>query len=232
MENNFLTDAELAATVADIKAVRRDMDILPLNVQNFAQNFGQSLVVNGAGEIGALSGWINAKTETYEDGKRVIEALTMDLATYVASKFLVNKNRLYSIEMRAILPVNANFFFQTFDINGIGANNGLTTGAYSWCYPNFSPTLDGSQYKNYTGYFGAVGNSQTSFGANVSMARMVFISTVAVPIKISAMVVKEVPLGTPVPYNLPCLPKGQMVVDPTTSEIGYFNGTSIVWFAA
>jgi hypothetical protein len=191
-------------------------------------NFGGSLMVNGAGEFNNLSGWPStAVIENYLNGLPIIKITSVG-NNLNSSTFYVNINRIYKINVNIKTTNNVTLFLQRLDINLNGINEFGNVNV-SMIGNGLIPNTESLQ--NRTFYFNSKDNSNKSFGNNMVKSKLnVFNYTNTSETLINSLIISEVQLSESVPSNLPWLPTGQEVFDPTTGDRGRYNGTSIDWY--
>lgn len=188
------------------------------------QNYGGSLVKNGAGEFSNL-GWTNGVTFSNESG---ITTITNNTNQYIANtnKFNIERNRLYRIRMFAKGSGSMYCFSYNFKIDNTIAtpriNNWL--GSYSF----FDRALT-TNFVELVGYMGGVGSNSMNFCNDAFSADFRFISSSS-NVTIHSLIVEKVGLGDPVPHNLAFLPTGQLVFNSVDGKVGRYNGSTVDWF--
>lgn len=193
-----------------------------------AQNFGQSLITNGAAELGDISFWGNGTTlgDVFEGTDSLV--LTYDATRHIYNSTIVNieNRRLYKIHCFAKGTVSFGFYLAR--LNKSLAN--IIQENTNFVYALGSAMFSNANFEEKTIYFGGVADTiRTSFGLNAAKTKLSVYATGAGVVTVNKLTLQQVPLCEPVPYNLAYLPNGQMVYDPTTGELGRFNGTSVVW---
>lgn len=197
-----------------------------------SKSYGGSLAANSAMELGNLEGWTSMAV--LGDLVEGLNTLTITSAgTFVpaanSNRFFLDSRRLYRLSCNAKSTGNSYYLFlRRYDKD----NNLLSHAGDAGIYPLNISTMNNTSFQNRTLYFGGVSTSvNTSIGVNTVKGAIVVSTSIAGTVTVSKMIVEQVPLGEPLPYNLSWLPTGQTVVDPTTSKLGYYNGTTIVWSA-
>lgn len=190
------------------------------------QNYGGSLIKNGALELSTLQSWsgtnIAIATDKFE-GMPVLQGSNCNNSSFI----YLRTDRLYEADFYVKGSGNLSIFVTNYDLANVGApKTDSNLGAYfkySMAMPaNFTKTV---------GYIGGVGTNLANVSGTTVKAKVSFLGHGGVLVSIAKLVVREVDLGKPVPYNLPWLPSGQTVYDPTTSKLGLYNGTTVVWSA-
>lgn len=188
------------------------------------QNYGGSLIRGGALETGTLDGWsgtaVALASETFQ-GMPVIQGTTGNNSSYV----YVQTDKLYKAEYYVKGSGNHSLFATIFDRSNVTAPK---TNSSFGSYFKFSVAMNPTFTKT-VGYIGGVGVNNMHLSDNTVKMKVSFLGHGSVLVSIAKLIVKEVPLGEPVPYNLPYLPTNQVVYDPTTGELGMYNGTAVVW---
>lgn len=197
---------------------------------NYNLNFGGSLIVNSAGELGNVSNWGAgvALAEVFEGMQSL--AFTHAAAGNILNTTVANidNRRLYKLTCFAKTTAsNAQFFLQRLDQSG----NIIIQASSNFISPT-GAVFNNAEFAQKTLYFGGISNNATSFGLAAAKTKLSCYAYSAGVTTVNKLKLTLVDLGEPVPYNLPYLPTGQMVVDNTTGEVGFYNGTSVVWFAA
>ncbi|WP_337045447.1 hypothetical protein [Emticicia sp. 17c] len=193
------------------------------------QNFGSSLLVNGAGELGTNSNWGGTGTilgDEYEGRDSVILTYDTSKHIYNTTVFDIDPRRIYKVTGFAKTTANA-FTFYMMRLNK--NNENLIQGGSNFVYPMFSPNFNNVTFEEKTVYFGGIGSTNTSFGLSAAKSKLSVYTTGAAVVTVNKLRLNLVPLSEPVPYNLPYLPKNQVVYDPTTYALGMYNGTAVVW---
>lgn len=227
MDSNFLTDAELPATVADLKNLRKEINFSnsPLTVIRTYEHLGRSII----GDSALVSGALDAYAGTPELGEDFegLKCLQVNTASYVYSAYFpINPRKLYTCEFVGKTTGSAIFCLVKYD----KTKTALFNSGDSWLYvPN--NTISNTAFEEKKIIFSATtGTSVNQHNSNCVFAKLAIYGTSGVA-QLSKLILREIPLGEPVAYNLPYLPKGQTVYDPTTSKLGYYNGSTIVWSA-
>jgi hypothetical protein len=193
------------------------------------QNFGDSLLVNGAFELEDFSHWVeNASVELLDNGnKNKILKFNATTVFYTESRLKLRNDILYKFEHYGKVD-SGNYSIAGGRINKDGTLLPvLGTSAIVLNNNNFAQT----SFNKRTSYFG--GNANLTFCLGDAYYFYFYINNISgVNTQIKDLVLTPVSLGEPVPSNLPWLPQGQMVYDVTTWEVGIYNGTTITWFAA
>lgn len=225
MENTYLTDAELPATVADIKSLQNKISAIPAGPAGPAglsgdtiQNYGGSLVKNGALELGTLEGWTGGVL-IQELDCNVIESNIQYNQSHKSPK--IDKNYLYSIEFEGQVSSGSVSMTVIPYKGSLGIKAIYNTDNY----------ISSNSYQRKKFFFGGVGNYIFNFSNDTETLAIRIENLGPGTYKFKKIVLKQVLLGEPVPFNLPYLPIGQMVFDPTDGAVGRYDGTTIHWFA-
>lgn len=185
------------------------------------QNYGNSLVRNGAFELGNTDNWVNNHLISIisEEGKYIANVSVGVI--YTNDLIIVESESLYSLSFS---HKNANIspFFICKQSNGTNALSSGDTQTYTVA------ALSSSSFVKYEQFIGGVGSGLSNFRNNTSKITVALVMTINSTIK--NLVFRKVPISEPVPYTLPYLPTGQIVYDPATNDVGRFNGTDINWF--
>jgi hypothetical protein len=192
-----------------------------------APNFGGSLLVNGAGEFNNLSGWPSTgEIIGIRKGFPIIRFSGIGNRLNNNS-FLINTDRIYKINVDLKTVNNVSFFLQRLSIE----NNPISINNSSQASPIVFNTNNLENFTNRIIYFNVKDNGLRDLGVDTVKARLnIFLSSESSVIEFNRLIIKEVDLGESVPSNLPWLPTGQEVHDPTTGDRGRFNGTTIDWY--
>lgn len=186
------------------------------------QNYGGSLFSNLSAEFNTTVGWVGATlSEEKIEGVSSISGLNFGLT----KRQYIRTDRLYKLQLHVKGSGNFSaFFFETKDQNGgfVVRTNG-TSGIYFIS----NLTLNNS-FQKLTKYVGGIGEGSTNFPQNSFTTKIGF--ACGSTCYVAKTTLKEVDLGEPVPFNLPFLPDGQMVFDPTDGSVGRYDGTTIHWF--
>lgn len=183
--------------------------------------FGGSLLVNGALENLNLYGFTNIDFGDYYKGFNSIKV--SNNYSYYSQKLIVRKDRLYrfSSYYKSTVQLSNFIYLANFDINGASiAKNSFDSSLLPAPSANFAKIEK---------YFGGIGNLTMNFGETCFKVELFIESTTGVS-QLNQSVFKEIDLSEAVPSNLPWLPAGQEVKDPTTGDRGYFDGTVIEWY--
>lgn len=194
------------------------------------RTFTHSLAKNSGAELGTTDGWVDAALGAVHEGLDSLDFVTIASKSCLNSnQFHVDNRRLYKITcMAKVTTGNYGFYLKRLDKAGVAINQNSQANIFPLNTINYSNTA----WEPKTAYFGGIAtNTQTAIGINTAKAQISLYLSAAATLSISHLCVDVVSLGEPVPYNLAYLPTGQMVVDPTTSEVGYYNGSAVVWFA-
>lgn len=192
------------------------------------QNYGLSLIKNGAlEEVGATptprwTGTGLAVAADLFEGMKVLEASAANNTSYI----WIRTDRLYKAEY-FVKGASGN---HSCLLNLYKADNTAApkTDASSGAYFKFNSALP-TNFTKTVGYIGGVGTNNMNVSAGTVKAKLSFLGHGGAVMSVAKLVVTEVSLGEPVPYNLAYLPTWQTVYDPTTGDIGVYNGTAVVW---
>ena len=192
--------------------------------------FGNSLVKNSAIELNNLEGWTGngiALGDAYEG------LLTMTLTSVGSlviatntNRFYINNRRLYKLTCFAKSEgASYHLTLRRYDRNDAQ----ITHAGDLTLYPLNNATLNNTTFQRIVRYFGGIGTTSANIGLDTVKGTVSVSTSIAGVVTVSKLRIEEVSLGEAVPYNLAYLPEGQTVYDPTTSKLGYYNGTAIVW---
>lgn len=194
--------------------------------------YGGSLVKNSALELLTLEGWFNGVLGAVNEGLPTLEITSTGsfIAATNTNVVYLDNRRLYKATLFAkTTGNNSTIYLQRLDKDGTAILHSSDGGIYPLNGLYFNDTT----FQKKTFYFGGIGSTlNTHIGLNTVKTKIAVGTGVTGTTTISKLIFEEVSLAEPVPYNLSYLPAGQMVIDPTTSEVGYYNGTAVVWFAA
>jgi hypothetical protein len=205
------------------------------------RGFGGSLFTNSALENGNIDhlvpvAGVNLNTTELLNTLPSLEIVTTSGVIVVPStqRALIDTSKLYKITFYA--KVSTGTASVSVRLKCYNKSNVVLDKAFgdpNSAYENFTVNTSFALKTSYLGGVGTGSGSQKFFHPDTLKAVLYIVSNDASKtVYFNRIVVQEVSLGEPVPYTLQYLPTGQMVVDPTTSEVGYYNGTSVVWFAA
>lgn len=192
------------------------------------QNYGGSLVKNGALELGTLEGWTGA---TLGDGLNLLNGSVKTVGSaYCQSSFIPVLDRLYSVEYYV-----KNEGEGITNGGGVAFDGRLPDGTLADVSKRIYP-IGGwatSNFQNFTKrklYFGGYGIESYNTKAGVAKISPIVYKNQGVSISVNALIVKVVDLGEVVPHNLPFLPLNQTVVNNVTGKVGIFNGTTVDYY--
>lgn len=188
-----------------------------------AQNYGASLIKNGALEDNNLGRWTGTGLAIGADneGMPTLEGTAGNNTSYI----WLRTDKLYKAEYLIKGTGNHSMLVNLYKRdNSAAPKTDNSAGAYF----KFNSAMP-ANFTKVIGYIGGVGTNNINLSANTVKAKVSFIGHNGALISLSKLVVTEVSLGEPVPYNLPYLPTFQTVYDPTTGKLGMFNGTAVVW---
>lgn len=181
------------------------------------QNFGGSILKNGAFEDLTLNNWTGTATINVNNSGRLPIVTTQSL--YHLDEILsIRKDRLlkYEIEYQNIQDSPITFYLKDKLGNPVNALDYPTLYVTLWATSNVMTKKIG--YLN-----------TSNFG--LSFYKMqVQVGGWGKDISFTNLILKEVSLGEAVPHSFPFLPTDQEVYDPTTGDRGRFNGTAIDWY--
>lgn len=193
------------------------------------QNFGYSLLRNGALEAGTLQHWVGDAITIGEVYEGLVSLLfTSAIAWHTQNDTVVDidNRRLYKATCFAKTTSGYRIFLRRMDK---GATD-IIQGGSPWVYGIGSPSFTNTSFEKKVVYFGGIDNTITaSFGLTAAKTKLSVYANSAGTVTINKLSFELVPLAEPVPYNLAYLPDGQMVYDTTTGKIGRYNGSTIVW---
>jgi hypothetical protein len=187
---------------------------------NQVQNFGGSLLINGAGELLNNSNW-NHCVYTLTDGIPSLKYSVGNIGNENSTYFHVPQNRLLKVSFEGkVSSAYGLITILSYD------SDKISIAGYS--YPaSFSNTI----FEQKNNYFGGFGSGLSEFRNGARFSKFGFRSfTVDAEVYIRNLSVTSVYLSEPVPYTLPWLPTGQSVLDPTTGDRGIWNGSTFDWF--
>lgn len=190
------------------------------------ERYSQSLILNGAIELENNDFWPDSifPTDLFE-GMPVLGF--SNVGGYNSKRNWINTDYLHKVQVY-IKTENgaAGIFVLPY------AKDGTTIVAKSNSVVD-TTVLTGINNVNFekkTAYFGGKGILASNLSPNAVKFRIGFSVSNGVNVYFSKLVVTKVDFGEPVPYNLPWLPAGQEVIDPTTGDRGNFDGTAVNWY--
>lgn len=193
-------------------------------------NYGGSLLKNGALELGDTQSWLNAGNIELPLVK-VENSNVLRINATAGSKYCPNSTKVFT--KKAVLKltfkyksVGAASFFRTYFQDLDLAPVTPAVGSATYVDSTLSAT---TTYTSKTVYIS--GLSAGSYFNDAKTIKLAIFANTGADFYMYDLVAEFVSLGEPVPYNLPHLPTGQMVVDTTTGECGWYNGTAISWYA-
>jgi hypothetical protein len=200
------------------------------------QNFGGSLLQNGALETGTTQGWSRGELNDQIEGLNILRIPQIDSAslttTNLSKRVYVRHDRLYKFEATFKLLIGTiSFRFNLKDILGDPENNGRQVTPYSYSSGN-GLGYSNTDFEKKEIYFGGRGNNEFCFGLNVSSIQLSILHQFNAGVELYGLVLTEVQNSTSVPSNLPWLPDGQAVFDVANPlKKGTFINTTvgIVW---
>jgi hypothetical protein len=200
------------------------------------QNFGGSLLQNGALETGTIAGWSRGELNGLNEGLNILRLPVVASSSLTSTTFntrvAVRHDRLYKLSVTSKLLVGVmSFRFNLKDIFGNNANNGLTVSPYSYSSGNGQGYAN-TDFEKKEIYFGGRGNNQFCFGSNVSSFELSIVHQFNAAVELYGLVLHEVSISEPVPSNLAWLPDGQAVFDVANplKKGTYINSiVGIVW---
>lgn len=234
-ENNFLTDADLMATVADINNLNKKINSIPAGPAGPAglagdtiQNYGDSLIRNGALELGNLQGWTGATLGDSANGLYgSIKTTSLVKSTY---GFIPQYDCLYSVEFyvknEGTVTAGGGIIMDEYKADQSYTDVSLriySAGVTTWVASN-STTFVKKKY-----FFGGLGTLTFNIKEGTTKLVPIVFKNEGTSISVNGLIIKQVSLGEPVPYTLPYLPTGQMVYDPSNYRIGIYNGSAVKW---
>jgi hypothetical protein len=192
------------------------------------QNFGGSLLTNAALEKNDYLAFTESiLVSEINEGYHSFSVASPNQAVS-KDKINIRKDRLYTIELLYKSTANGSGYnFSVRKFSKLDASLGFT-----YLQAVGSNVTTTSTFLKYKGIFGGINETDGTSGLAALTA---YVKPYIVPtsglLTINQFVIREISLGEPVPSNFPYLPKGQMVYDTTTWEVGIYNGTAVVWFA-
>lgn len=229
---------ELISSDEELQAVLRSMfpntsvqDVVTNINNSFTLNgvsfskYGNSILRNSAFEYGlqGFEGQTNVNIDSKVDGYNIINVLGSATSS---NKELIDLNFLHVIEVFAKTDsTNSNIGLKSFndlDVN-INKTNGTTTTVSV-------PLTTSADFVLNRHYVGNVGTLVSNLANGVVKVSLWLYKGNGTFLKIKKASVRPVSLGESVPSNLPWLPAGQEVKDPTTGDRGIYNGTTVDWY--
>jgi hypothetical protein len=194
---------------------------------NMLQNFGGSLIKNGALELGTLENW-EGSTNAIIDG---IDDRAIKIGTSVSlnlTRVKIVKNRLYRVDAEVKTDQSVLISLQLFQKNSnVFGKNGGTGSSTAWGVTGIVPS-----YVSKTFYYGGPSpTAANSFDTAYSFRLFIERNNGVTETFLKNLVIRECEIAEPVPFNLPWLPNGQMVFDISDGAVGRYNGTTIDWFS-
>lgn len=193
---------------------------------NQMQNYGGSLLVNGALEFGNTTNFSSGVIEGFLNDFPVLK-LSNNNTTH-DQKILVEKDCLYKISFYAETQGgtgSSGVFINCFDRNDVFLPKPMV---------NLFPTNNtfSGIFSKKTCFFGGVNDSISScFPVNTVFAQVLFgKSSEHSNLYVNSFILTKVPIGEPVPHNLPFLPLNQTVLNNTTGKVGIFNGSTVDYY--
>lgn len=195
-------------------------------------NYSNSIIKNGAFEYG-FQDWTNI----VENGKRdnlpvgkITKAAGGNKLAENTNKCFVNPNYLYKATFGStdFSTIKSPCFLIAKMYNNL---NNMILRANTDNYLYIKIFTGNGNYQKQTAYFGGIGNLGTNFTNDTAKITVGFlIESNTTLIELNSLLIEKVDLGEAVPFNLPFLPSGQMVFDPTDGSVGRYDGTTIHWF--
>ncbi len=178
-------------TIDDLKqAILGDPVLKAALTGSTEQNYGGSLIKNGALELDTKQYWTGGDLiQNKFNGLKSIHANT-NWAT--SSHFYVDNRCLYVADYYIDTSnlINTSLGFYIYDINGLPVNN---TNGYNTVSPTFFGSVQNGSFTRCLAYFGGFGN--TSFSLPLVAKKMnVFLVNNS---KLNSLIVREVSLGEP-----------------------------------
>jgi hypothetical protein len=190
--------------------------------------FAGSLVKNGAAELGTAENWADAVLGAVHEGLFSLDfVVTAAKSCLNSNAFHIDNRRLIKITCNAKTTAgNYGFYLKRLDKDGVAINQNSQANIFPINTINYTNTA----WETKVAYFGGISTStHTAIGINTAKAQVSLFLSAASTLSISHLCVQHVSLGEPVPYNLPYLPQWQTVYDPTTGDLGIYNGTAVVF---
>lgn len=191
--------------------------------------FATSLVKNSAAELGTLDGWgTGVSLGTVHEGLLSLNFTATAGQNFLDSNsFFIDNRRLLKITCMAKSDgASYGFYIRRMDKD----DNSITQNGQPNIFPINTVSYNNTNWEQKTAYFGGTSTtSQSAIGTNTAKGKLNIYVGAAGVVSISHMCVMHVGLGEAVPYNLPYLPDGQLVYEPTTGKLGRYNGTAVVW---
>lgn len=211
-------------TIDDLKqAILGDPVLKAALTGSTEQNYGGSLI-KSALEKDVATGWTGTFTvgETYKGLKSFNVTGVATSPMFPFDKDFVLKVSFYM----KVVSGTPRVFFYSYDKDGnavLKSNGGLST--------FLDPSgFTANAWKKHTLYFSNVGTGSNEFAESPFLQFYLSSTTGSGNILYNRVVLEQVSTGEPVPFNLPFLPSGQMVFDPTDGSVGRYDGTTIQWF--
>lgn len=180
-----------------------------------APNWGSSLIRNSSITDG-LANTLDLAIIEIVDYHSVYSIAAGKTLGQILSTCEINKRKIYKVES-AIKGTSAEIRIAIGSSEGyLGAATGVLFG-----------TRNNDDLKDTIGFY-----SFNQYSGKINGNLMFLKTTLEGVAEYSRTIFKECELGEPVPSNLSWLPAGQMVYDVTTGEVGRYDGTTVVWFAA
>lgn len=210
-------------TINDLKQAILGDPVLKaaLTGPSIPNNFGGSLLVNSSLELGNLSQWSGG---ILGDDYLGYKSISTDSNLECLTNPYFNPNRIYCI--KGYYKSLAAFNIGCYGLDLEGNNKDKGNGGFIV----FSSTLPQSNtFVQFCHYVGGIGLASYNFPIGSIRVKLAIIN-VSSNVQLNQTSLYEIPLGEPVPFNLPFLPSGQMVFDPTDGSVGRYDGTTIHWF--
>src|SRR6218665_2629433 len=253
---NTLAAKPTIDTAAVIKAIQLNPDLLALvrGPQGPTGATGAAGAVGSAGEGRNYSGGLFASalenntldcftaitgltlnTTDVANGLPSVQIVTLGsygVAATSVKKAYIDPTKLYKVSyfVKCLVGTSGSVSIRLKCYDKAGAVTVKATGDPNSAYQNFTASNTFTQKTSYYGGIGAASTDAKKFhGDTVKAELQVLSNDLNKTMAFSKIIVEEVRLGDPVPYNLPYLPQWQMVYDPTTGDVGIYNGTAVVW---
>jgi hypothetical protein len=171
-------------------------------------NFRNSLLKNGNGELNSSEFWSGVSFNS-TDGIYSIDSAN----AYNITKIKTSKKRLFKVDIDLTVLGDGyiNIYTDSYSYTNVNLGPNNFNNIYALTNQNSIYVFDSKNGSSYIIlHFQKVGTIAAAFFENLCF--------------------KEVSLGEAVPSNLPWLPTGQEVKNPTNGWRGYYNGTSIYWY--
>lgn len=191
------------------------------------QNYGGSLVKNGALELGTLEGWTGA---TLGDANNLLAGSVKTTTTAISqNSFIPVLDRLYSVEYyvknEGVVTAGGGVAFEARNLAGNIID--ISKRVYpvgGWVNSN------SENFVKKKLFFGGYGTANHNIKDSTSTISPLVFKNEGVSISVNALIIKMVDLGEPVPHNLPFLPVNQTVLNATTGKVGIYNGTTVDYY--